>query len=134
MGFTTTFDPNTLARFSQQDQPNTDWNLDREQLFYLNLARFTPGLQYFFSWGTDFPRAPQDETGATTATLYRSYRLTAKPTDRDTLLSEAFGNAELHFVLVDNKWKIVKWIDSEDSRADFNANQVSFGYLRLSGP
>src|ERR1041385_6304206 len=32
-GFTTTFDPNTLARFSAQDQPNTDWSLDREQLF-----------------------------------------------------------------------------------------------------
>lgn len=133
VGFTTTFDPNTLARFSAQDLPSTDWNLDREQFFYLNLARFTP-FQYLFTWGTDFPLAPEDVEGATTATLYRSYRLMAKPPDRDTLLSEAFGNAEIHLVLVDNKWKIVKWIDSEDSRADFNANQVSFGYLRLSGP
>lgn len=131
-GFTASFDPFTIARFGNP-APNTDWSLDREQLFYSNLSRFAPGLTYFFSWG-DFPRAPQDENGATTATLYRSYRLQAKPADRDTLLYEAYGNAELHFVLVGNKWKILKWIDSEDPQADFTANQVSFGYLRLSGP
>jgi len=132
-GFTTTFDPNTLARWSAQDLPPTDWNLDREQLFYTNLSRFASGFQYFFTW-EKWQAAGDDISGSTTATLYRSYRLTAKPADRDTLVNEAYGNAELQFVLVGNKWKIVKWIDHEDPHADFEANQVSFGYLRLQGP
>ena len=131
-GFTTTFDPFTLARF--QTPPNTDWNVDREQNFYSNLSQVLAGFSFTFDWGHDYPRAPEDVPGATTWTLYRSYRLFAKPADRDTFVNEAYGNAELHFVLVDNKWKIVKWIDVEDSRADFNAGQQSFGFLRLTGP
>jgi len=130
-GFSATFDPFTVARF---DHPDTDWNLGREQFFYSSLSRYAPGFTYLFAWGHEFESAPEDTRDATTATLYRSYRLRANPAGRDTLVNEAFGNAELHFILVGNKWKIVKWIDTENPRANFDAEEKSFGYLRLAGP
>lgn len=131
-GFSATFDPFTVARF---ENPDTDWNLGREQFFYSNLSRYAPGFTYLFTWGHEFASAPEDARDATTATLYRSYRLRAQPADRaDTLVNEAFGNAELHFVLVGNKWKIVKWIDTENPTANLLVGEASFGYLRLAGP
>ena len=129
-GFSATFDPNTLLRFTA---PDIDWNFDREQIFYSKLSQLDASFKFVFGWGHDFPRAPPDETGASTATLYRSYSLRAT-TDGSLYVYEAFGYAEIHFVLVDNKWKIVRWIDFEFPQADFNAGQKSFGFLRLSGP
>jgi hypothetical protein len=129
-GFTATFDPLTVARFNPT--PDTNWSFDREQLFYSNLSRVDGDFKFLFSWG-DF-LGDRDVIEPTTATLYKSYILEATQNEGASYVHEARGNAEIHMVLIGNKWKIVQWIDSEDPHADINAGQRSFGFLRLAGP
>lgn len=129
-GFTTTFDASTLARFTA---PDVNWNFEREQIFYSKLSQLDASFKFVFGWGHDFPRAPPDDIGTSAATVYRSYSLRAT-TDGSVYVYEAYGYAEIHLALLNNKWKIVTWIDFEFPQADFNAGQKSFGFLRLSGP
>lgn len=129
-GFSATFDPITVARFSN---PSLDWTFQKEEQFYSNLSRLLPTATFVFSWG-EFRGAPDDDIQATTAVLYRSYVLDASPDEGQTYVHIARGNAELHLVLLGTKWKIVQWVDSEDPLADFTAGEQSFGQLRLAGP
>ncbi len=131
--FTATFDAATVARFNPA--PDLNWSIQHEQLFYHNLSQLAPGFKFVFGWGP-YPAGGNDVTdlSAGTATLFRTYSLQATPDDGTTLRYEALGIAELHLIRVGSKWKIVKWIDTEDQHADFDNNQRSFGYLRLAGP
>ena len=128
--FTATFDPLTLARFSTP--PSTAWGLQNEQLFYAALSQIDASFTFSFTWGV-FQGAVNDELNPTTATLYRSYTLRATQDGGATYINEARGNAELHLILSGSRWKIVKWIDSEDPHAEFINGEKSFGYLRLGG-
>lgn len=130
VGFTAEFDPITAARFPGQ---STEWNIDREELFYSNLSRVYPTSQFTFAWG-DFRGAPDDDETSVPAVIYRSYLLLATPDEGQTFVNVARGNAALYFIQVGTQWKIVKWIDSEDPLADFDADELSFGQLRLAGP
>ena len=95
-----------------------------------------PGYAFNFTWKVGYvplQTAPEDELLATTATLYRNYRILAYRDVTDDQFV-ARGNAEIHFALIRGNWKIVQWRDHEASDADFNRGELSFGQLRLAGP
>ncbi len=129
-GFTADFDPATVARFPGQ---STAWDVGREEIFYANLSRLLPSAAFVFTWG-DFLGAPDDRPNANPAVFYRSYLLLATPDEGSTYVNVARGNAELHFVKFGSRWKLVRWIDSEDPAANINNGELCFGQLRLAGP
>lgn len=124
------FDPITIARFPGQP---TDWDRGREEIYYAKLCQLLPSATFDFVWGT-FLGAPDDDRQTSSAILYRSYLIQATTDQGNTIVKVARGNAALHFAKIQNDWKLVRWIDSEDPAADFNSGELSFGQLRLAGP
>ncbi len=117
-GFHAFFWPADLAEWSQltgHQAPN-DWGFDLELSFYSRFLRLRPD-GYHVEWNEDVLNP--DNIASETATIHRHYLVTSFAADGTQTSVLAVGFADLTLLrFSDGNWRIVRWDDRRDSKAD----------------